>query len=95
MRNGARFKIERFFFLLSPFGSGLNIKGSIFDILNILFSYFVALFFRRFISRVLKFMDLYSSRQACKVKLIFWMKALGRGGVVLGDGGGGYLASRP
>ena len=39
---------------------GLNIKGSI---LNILFSYFIiALFFRH---RVFKFIDLFLSRQAC------------------------------
>ena len=43
--------------------------GSIFDILNILFSWFIiALFFRH---RVLKFIDLYLSRQACKVNLSF------------------------
>ena len=41
-------------FLLSSFGIGL--KGSIFDILNILFSYFIiALFVRHRFSRVLKF----------------------------------------
>ena len=60
-------------FLLSSFGIGL--KGSIFDILSILFSYFI-LFFRHL---VLKFIDMYLSRQACKVfKFVF-----------LGDGGGG------
>ena len=80
---------------------GLKLKGSIFDILNILFSYFIiALFFRH---RVLKFIDLYLSRQACKVNLSF-IKVTGKfvsfclsvlkfvleqGGAVLGDGGGG------
>ena len=84
-------------FVLSSFGIGLNIKGSIFDILNILFSYFIiASFFRR---QVLKFIDLYLSRQACKVNLSF-IRVTGkfvsfslsvseRGGVVFGDGGGG------
>ena len=70
--------------------------GSI-DILNILFSYFIiALFFRH---RVLKFIDLFLSRQACKVNLSFIrvtgkfasfsLRVLERGGVALGDGGGG------
>ena len=59
-------------FLLSSFNIGLNIEvGSIFDILNILFSYFIiALFFRHLFSRVLKFIDLYLSRQACKMLFI-------------------------
>ena len=74
---------------------GLKLKGSIFDILNILFSYFIiALFFRRF-SRVLKFIDLYLSRQACKLSFIrvtgkfvsFSLSVLKF--VFLGDGGGG------
>ena len=43
--------------------------GSIFDTLNILFSCFIiVLFFRH---RVLKFIDLYLSRQACEVNLSF------------------------
>ena len=70
-------------FLLSSFGIGL--KGSIFDILNILFSYFI-LFFRH---RVLKF-DLYLSRQACKVNLSF-IRVTGGGGGGEDAGGGGYL----
>ena len=64
-------------FLLRSFGIGL--KGSIFDILNILFSCFIiALFFRY---RVLKFIDLYLSRQACKLSFIGVTDA-----VVLGGG---------
>ena len=62
--------------LLSIFGIGL--KGSILNI----FSYFIiALFFRH---RVLKFIDLYLSRQACKLSFIGVTDA-----VVLG---GGYLS---
>ena len=73
---------------------GLKLTGSIFDILNNLFSYFIiALFFRH---RVLKFIDLYLSRQTCKLRFIrvtgkfvsFSLSVL-KFGVVLGDGGGG------
>ena len=68
---------------------GLKLKGSIFDILNILFSYFIiALFFRH---RVLKFIDLLS-RQAGKFVsfcLSVLKFVLEQGGAVLGDGGGG------
>ena len=47
---------------------GLKLKGSIFDILNILFSYFIiALFFWHCFLKVLEFIDLYLSRQACKL----------------------------
>ena len=70
-------------FLLSSFGIGLKCS-----ILNILFSCFIiALFFRRRISRVLKFIDLYLSRQAGKF-VSFSLSVSERGGVVLGDGGG-------
>ena len=62
MRNGG-FKIKRF--LLSSFGIGL--KGNIFYILNLFSCFIIALFFRHRFSRVLKFIDLYLSRQACKV----------------------------
>ena len=58
---------------------GLNIKVG--SILNILFSYFIiALFFRH---RVLKFIDLYLIRQACKVNLSF-IRVTDK----FGDGGG-------
>ena len=69
---------------------GLNIEvGSIFDILNILFSYFIIALF----SGIVKF-DLYLSRQACKMIFIrvtgkfisFSLSVLKF--VVLGDGGG-------
>ena len=73
--------------LLSSFGIGL--KGSILNILNILFCllfscFIIALFFRH---RVSKFIDLYLNRQACKVNLSF-IRVTGKAGVVLGDGGG-------
>ena len=72
-------------FLLSSFGVVLTIKGSIFDILNILFSYFnIALFFRRVL---LKFIDMYLSRQAGKF-VSFSLSVL-KFGVVLGGVGGG------
>ena len=71
--------------LLSSFGIGLN-KGSIFDILNI--------------SRVLKFIDLYLSRQAGKLsayilrilrilksKFVTFSLSILKFGVVLGGGG--------
>ena len=65
---------------------GLNIRGSILNIL------FIALFFRH---RVLKFIDLFLSRQACKLSkfVSFSLSILKcvRGGVALGDGGG-YLS---
>ena len=64
-------------FLLSSFGIGL--KSSIFDIL----CFIIALFFLR---RVLKFIDLYLSRQAGKF-VSFSLSVL-KFGVVLG---GGYL----
>ena len=68
MRYGG-FKIKRFFIELFWCWLKYKIKGSIFDILNILFSCFIiALFFRH---RVLKFIDLYLSRQACKVNFSF------------------------
>ena len=65
---------------------GLKLKGSIFDILNILFSYFIiALFFRRISRVLLKFIDLYLSRQAGKfVSFSLSVPIL----VVLGGGGG-------
>ena len=81
------------FVILSPF---LNLFSrllvvvifSIFDILIILFSYFIiALFFRH---RVLKFIDLYLNRQACKMtgKLVSFSLSVLKF-VFLGDGGGG------
>ena len=79
-------------FLLRSFGIGL--KGSIFDILNILFSYFMALFFLHRISRVLKFIDLYLSRQACKLvtgKFVSFSLSVLKF-VFLGDGGGGNVS---
>ena len=58
-------------------GRAVTIKDSkkdlskLLNILSILFSNFIiALFFRRRISRVLKFIDLYLSRQACKLSFI-------------------------
>ena len=66
---------------------GIGLTGSIFDILNILFSYIIiALFFRHRTSRVFKFIDLLS-RQAGKFES-FSLSVL-KFGVVLGDGGGG------
>ena len=64
--------------LLSSFVIGL--KGSIFDIL----CFIIALFF---LHRVLKFIDLYLSRQAGKF-VSFSLSVL-KFGVVLGGGGGG------
>ena len=75
-------------FLLRSFGVGL--KGSIFDILTILFSYFIALFFRHRISRVLK----YLSRQACKLvtgKFVSFSLSVLKF-LFLGDGGGGDVS---
>ena len=67
--------------LLSSFVIGL--KGSIFDIL----CFIIALFF---LHRVLKFIDLYLSRQAGKFVSfsLSVLKFVSERGVVLGDGGG-------